>query len=69
MAGDLVKDIVKLARTQGAFFSLLTVFLFAILFGFGVSAGNWVFKLVDTHLQISKQSGLPPPDEAAVSLA
>ena len=66
---DIIKDINRLARTQGAFFNLFTVFIFAILFGFGVSAGNYVFKLVDKQLNISRATGLPPPDETGVSLA
>ena len=65
MAKDIIKDINKLARTQGAFFNLLTVFLFAIVLGIGISTGNWIFDLVDRHLNISKRADLPDPKEKA----
>ena len=59
---NFIKDINRLAKTQGAFFNLITVFLFAIVLGVGISTGNWIFKFIDRQLNISRDVGLPPPD-------
>ena len=63
MAKDIVSGITKIAKSQGVFVNLVSVFIFAIVLGIGISAGNWLFDAIDRQLNISKRVDLPGPEE------